>query len=180
MKHFLKAFLTASLCIFIFSAKVYSLGAGIQLGAVPGILINQDDIKFEELTANITGTFKLERLPVTAGTGLEFGKLYSDFNYGFSAFADYRAIDIQIVNTWSLYSGFGASAKFLTDDFKDWSLAAGARFFAGVNTLFYDGYLELYAQQNIVPTYLKSLNQADSSAVFMLCLPLEAGIRMHF
>ena len=180
MKHFLKAFLTASLCIFIFSAKAYSLGAGIQLGAVPGILINQDDIKFEELTANVTGTFKLERLPVTAGTGLEFGKLYSDFNYGFSAFADYRAIDIQIVNTWSLYSGFGASAKLLTDDFKDWSLAAGARFFAGVNTLFYDGYLELYAQQNIVPTYLKSLNQADSSAAFMLCLPFEAGLRMHF
>ena len=85
----------------------------------------------------------------------------------FSAFADYRTIDIQLVNTWSLYSGFGASAKFLTDDFKDWSLAAGARFFAGVNTLFYDGYLELYAQQNFVPTYLKSLDQADRPAAFM-------------
>ena len=91
-----------------------------------------------------------------------------------------KTIDIQIVNTWSLYSGFGASAKFLTDDFKDWSLAAGARFFAGVNTLFYDGYLELYAQQNIVPTYLKKLGQGDSDASFMLCLPFEAGLRMHF
>ena len=180
MKSLLKVFLTSCLLILILPAKAYSLGAGIQLGAVPGILINQDDIKFEELTANITGTFKLERLPVTAGTGLEFGKLYSDFNYGFSAFADYRAIDLQLVNTWSLYSGFGASAKFLTKDFKNWSLAAGARFFAGVNTLFYDGYLELYAQQNIVPTYLKNLGRSDGNAAFMLCLPFEAGLRMHF
>ena len=180
MKSLLKVFLTSCLLILILPAKAYSLGAGIQLGAVPGILINQDDIKFEELTANVTGTFKLERLPVTAGTGLEFGKLYSDFNYGFSAFADYRTIDIQIVNTWSLYSGFGASAKFLTDDFKDWSFAAGARFFAGVNTLFYDGYLELYAQQNVVPTYLKNLSRSDGNTAFMLCLPFEAGLRMHF
>ena len=180
MKSLLKVFLTSCLLIPILPAKAYSLGAGIQLGAVPGILINQDDIKFEELTANITGTFKLERLPVTAGTGLEFGKFYSDFNYGFSAFADYRTIDIQIVNTWSLYSGFGANAKFLTDDFKDWSFAAGARFFAGVNTLFYDGYLELYAQQNVVPTYLKNLGRSDGNAAFMLCLPFEAGLRMHF
>ena len=180
MKSLLKVFLTSCLLILILPAKAYSLGAGIQLGAVPGILINQDDIKFEELTANITGTFKLERLPVTAGTGLELGKVYSDFNYGFSAFADYRAINLQLVNTWSLYSGFGASAKLLTDDFKDWSIAAGARFFAGVNTLFYDGYLELYAQQNFVPTYLKNLGRSDGNAAFMLCLPFEAGLRMHF
>ena len=180
MKGHFKAFFAAALLILFFPVKANCLGAGIQFGAVPGILFNQDDIKLEELTANITGTFKLERLPVTAGTGLEFGKLYSDFNYGFSAFADYRAIDLQLVNTWSLYSGFGASAKFLTDDFKDWSLAAGARFFAGVNTLFYDGYLELYAQQNVVPTYLKNLGRSDGNAAFMLCLPFEAGLRMHF
>ena len=180
MKSLLKVFLTSCLLILILPAKAYSLGAGIQFGTVPGILFNQDDIKLEELTANITGTFKMERLPITAGTGLELGKLYSAFNFGLSAFADYRAIDIQLVNTWSLYSGFGASAKLLTDDFEDWNLAAGARFFAGVNTLFYDGYLELYAQQNVVPTYLKNLGRSDGNAAFMLCLPFEAGLRMHF
>ena len=37
----------------------------------------------------------------------ESGKLFSDFNYGFSVFADYWAVDLQIKNTWSFYSGFG-------------------------------------------------------------------------
>ena len=180
MKHILKVFFTISVLLLFIPGKAFSLGAGIQIGAVPGLLINQDNVQFENLTGNITGTFKMERLPVTAGTGIELGKVFSDFNFGFSAFADYRAIDLQLINIWSLYSGFGASAKLLTDDFEDWKLAAGARFFAGMNWLFYDGYIELYAQQNIVPTYLKDLKQTDTSAAFMLCLPFEAGLRMHF
>ena len=180
MTRHIKQSLAASFIFFLLSFPLPALGAGIQLGGIPGLFINQDQVKIENITANLSGSFKMERLPVTLGSGVEFGKLFSDFNYGFSLFADYRAIDLQIQNTWSFYSGFGASIKVLTSDFSEWSLAAGSRFFAGCNWLFYDGYLELYLQQNIVPTYLKDLNSSETEAGFILCLPLEAGIRMHF
>ena len=172
MKRNIKILLTALIFVFSFSTKAFALGAGIQIGVVPGILINQDDVKLENITGNVTGTFRMERLPLTVGSGLEFGKVFSDFDYGFSLFADYRAIDFQLINTWNFYSGFGAVAKLLTSDFSDWNVAAGVRFFAGMNWLFYDGYLELYAQQNVVPTYFKN--------DFILCLPFEAGVRTHF
>ncbi len=167
-----KIALAAAGLLFLFTGKIFALGAGAQIGFVPGLLINQDDISLENTTANVTGTFKLERIPLTVGSGIELGKIYSDTGYVFSLYADYRTIDVQLKNTWSFYSGFGASLKFLTADFDSWKLAAGARFFAGCNWLFYDGYLELYVQQNLVPTYF------DKD--FMLCLPLETGLRMHF
>lgn len=172
MKRIIKILSIALFILLCFSTKIFALGAGAQIGGIPGLLINQDDISLENITANITGTFKMERVPLIIGSGLEFGKIYSDSEYGFSLFADYRTIDVQLINTWSFYSGFGASLKFLTRDFSDWSIAAGARFFAGMNWLFYDGFLELYVQQNVVPTYLNN--------DFILCLPLETGVRMHF
>ena len=83
-------------------------------------------------------------------------------------------------NLRNLYSGFGTSAKLLTKDFDCWTLAAGIRFFAGIEWLFYDGFFEVYAQQNVVPTYIKNLCVSDSEPGFMLCLPFETGLRMHF
>ena len=172
MKHTIKLALAAFTLLFCFTTKIFALGAGAQIGGVPGLLINQDDISLENMTANVTGTLRMERVPLTIGSGLEFGKIYSDSGFGFSLFADYRTIDVQLMNTWSFYSGFGATVKFLTNDFADWSIATGARFFAGMNCFFYDGYLEFYVQQNVVPTYLNS--------DFILSLPLETGVRMHF
>ena len=180
MKRTIKIAGIALLLLFCFTTKIFALGAGAQIGCIPGLLINQDDISLENMTANITGSFKMERVPLTLGSGIEFGKIYSDFGYGFSLFADYRTLDLQLKNTWSFYSGFGASVKFLTDYFTNWVFATGARFFAGTSWLFYDGYLELYLQQNLVPTYVKNLKQSEQEPDFMLCLPLEAGIRFHF
>ena len=172
MKRRIKFFFIAAFSIFSFSTKGFALGAGIQFSGIPGLLINQDEVTLGNMTGNVTGTYRLERVPLTVGSGLEFGEVYSDFDYGFSLFADYRAFNFQLINAWSFYSGFGAVAKLLTSDFSDWNVAAGARFFAGMNWLFYDGYLELYVQQNVVPTYLRN--------DFMLNLPLETGVRMHF
>lgn len=180
MKHYIKRLLISTAIIFLFSNNIFSLGAGIQFGGIPGLLINQEEISLENISVNITGTFRMERLPLTLGSGLEFGKINSDSGYGMSIFADYRALDLQLKNTWSFYSGFGTSLKFLTNDFDKWTLAAGARFFAATSWLFYDGYLELYLQQNLVPTYLKVLGNSEKEADFILCLPLEAGIRFHF
>lgn len=178
MKHFIKSF-SAALLFILFTSKAFATGAGVQSGAVPGIIINQESAKLENFTGSLTGNMKFSKIPVVIGAGFEAGKLYSDFDFGLSAFADYWFLDLQLINTWSFYSGFGASGKLLTADFKDWNLEAGARFFAGMNYLFWDGYLEIYAQQTIVPTYICNLRKPYSGS-FMLCLPVEAGVRMHF
>ena len=114
----------------------------------------------------------MERIPLTVGSGIEIGNFFSEFDYGISLFSDFRAIDFQLVNTFNIYSGIGASVKFLTTDFSNWFISAGARLFAGINWFLYDGYLEFYAQQNVVPTYIKN--------TFIMCLPFETGMRMHF
>jgi len=180
MKHILKTSLTLTAILFLFTSKIFATGAGFQVGLVPGVFVNETTAQVKNLTGNLTGTIRMSKIPVVAGAGVEAGKLFSDFNYGLSAFADYWAIDVQIKNTWSFYSGFGFSGKLLTSDFKNWNFAAGARFFVGTNYTFYDNYLEVYAQQNIVPTYLKNLNASGTDGTFMVCFPFEAGLRMHF
>lgn len=180
MQHTKKIATVTALFILFISTKLFAIGAGIQAGIYPGLFINENSVKVEQFTGRILGTIRLSRIPMTAGFGLEAGKASSDFAYGFTGFADYYALDLQIKNTWNLYSGFGAEVSFLSTDFKDWGMTAGARFFAGMNWLFWDNYLELYVQQNMVPTWAKNLSASDSKAGFMLALPLDAGIRFHF
>lgn len=180
MKTHYKSLFIILLCLTFFTSRIFAIGAGIQAGIIPGFLIDEKQSSPNGFTGNITGTLSLFRFPLTAGSGLVFGKSASVSNFGFSAFADYRVLDLQLHKNWLFYSGFGASAKILTSDFSAWQLTAGARFFLGVKTTIYDGFLELYGQQNLVPTYVKNLNDSAAKADFMLCLPLEAGIRMHF
>lgn len=180
MKNYKKITLLSLLFLFCFSTKLFAIGAGVQVSGNPGLLINEEGVKLERLSGRLTGTIRFSRLPLAIGFGLEAGKNASDFSYGFSGFADYYAIDYQIKNTWNLYSGFGAEGSLLTTNFDKWTLTAGARFFVGMNWLFYDNYLEIYCQQNLVPSYIKNLNDIASKGGFLLGLPFEAGIRMHF
>jgi len=166
--------------LFIILSKASATGAGIQVGLKPHCLINQDGNTFKDFSGTLTGTLRFSRIPLVIGGGFEAGKIEINKNpsqdsaaFGFSAFADYWIADIQLINTCSFYSGFGACINLLTPNFKDFSYSAGARFFAGLDWLFYDNFLELFAQQNIVPTI-------KSNGDFFIALPLEAGIRMHF
>ena len=170
MQH--KKIITLSLLFFLLVTGLFATGAGVQVGGNPGIFINEDTAKLEKFSGTITGTMRLSRLPVAFGFGFEAGSYFSDFAFGLKGFADYYTVDLQLENTWNLISGFGAQASFITSDFSDWTFIAGPRFFIGVNRLFYDNYLEVFAQQNIVPSFSKE--------AFFLDLPLEAGIRMHF
>ena len=175
-----KKIILISIIFFLCLTSLSATGAGFQLGGNPGLLFKDGQVKCEKLSATATGTIKLSRLPLTAGLGFEAGKSFSDFSYGLYAFADYWLIDLQLKNTWNFYSGLGACGSLLTSDFKNFGMTAGARIFAGTNWLFWDNYLELYLQQNIVPSYAVNLNKPDSDGSFMLCFPLEAGLRFHF
>ena len=180
MNHSKKILTLSLLFVLSFTSKFFATGAGIQLTGKPGLLVYEDGVKFEQFTGRLVGTIKSGRLPMATGFGFEAGKAGSEFAYGFTGFADYYAIDLQLKNTWNFYSGFGAEISFLTSDFKNWGMSAGARFFAGMNWLFWDNALEAYVQQNIVPAYSKNLSVSNSKGAFILGLPLDVGIRFHF
>ena len=180
MNHYRKITAVTALLVLCLTSKIFATGAGVQLSGNPGLFINEETVKLEKLTGKAVGTIRFSRIPVSVGFGLEAGKNFSEFAYGLTGFADYYAVDLQLKNTWNLYSGFGAEGSILTQKFEDWTVSAGARFFLGTNWLFWDNYLEFYIQQNVVPGFSKNLSAPDSKAAFMLNLPFEAGIRLHF
>ena len=94
MRHPVKSAIAIILFLLSASTRLFATGAGTQLGCNPGILINESDRKLEMFTGNITGTVRLSRFPIVAGAGFEGGKLYSDFDYGFSVFADFVSLII--------------------------------------------------------------------------------------
>ena len=156
--------------ILLLSSKVFASGAGVHIG-----------IKNGGLMTSLSGSYKMGRIPLVMGTSLEAGINKEDkANFGFSAFSDYWLFDLQIKNTWNFYTGLGANAGLLTSNFSNWDFFAGARIFSGMNWLFYDNYMELFLQQNFVPTYQTALNSSSDQSFFTFLFPLELGLRLHF
>ncbi len=182
MKFSKKIIVSGLFFILSLSSKIFATGAGVQLSAKPSLLVNEKGVDFEQFTGRLIGTVKLSRIPMAAGFGFEAGKSGSAFAYGFTGFADYYAVDLQLKNTWNFYSGFGAEGSLLTSDFNKWGMAAGARFFIGMNWLFWDNYLEFYIQQNAIPAYTRSLSSSSSGSkgTFIFSFPFESGLRFHF
>ncbi|MCR4580849.1 MAG: hypothetical protein K5681_10945 [Treponema sp.] len=177
MKHLKRSI--ASLVIFctIFISS-YATGAGAQLGIFPAAIINQDICKADTFEVNATGTVRCSSIPLVFGLGLTFGSVASNEELGLSAFADWWIIDSQIKNTWNIYSGFGVSAGLKLDFNNSFYLTTGPRFFLGTNLLFLDHFIEVYAQQNLVPSLCMTMGSSDK--LFRLYLPFEAGLRLHF
>ena len=167
--------------ILLFSSKVFATGAGVHAGIKPGLFISDDGIKSGGVMTNVSGSYRPGRFPLVMGTSIEAGfDRDGGVLTGLSAFADYWIFDVQIKNTWNFYTGLGAAAGILTPDFDYWNVYAGARVFSGMNWLFYDNYLELFVQQNVVPVYQRGINGSSDNALFTLLFPLELGIRFHF
>ena len=168
--------MTILTCLFTFQA--FSIGAGIQFGLCPAFDINASEIKNTDFEGNITGSLKLFRLPVNLGLGLNFGVEKSLLSFGLAAFTDYWVLDMQLVNTWNFYAGIGAYLKLMTNSCWNIQSTIGSRFFAGMNWLFIDNYLEYYVQINTIPSYVR--NFSDRNGFFRLITPLETGLRVHF
>ncbi|MCR5189245.1 MAG: hypothetical protein K6C97_09945 [Treponema sp.] len=162
----------------LFSFNTFALGAGVQIGLIPAFDINQDGIKVNDFEANLTGTVKLFRIPAAFGFGMNAGMEDSKFIFGAAGFFDYWVMDLQLKNTWNLYSGFGLYGKFMFNTDSKAQTSIGPRFFLGCNWLFIDNYLEYYAQITAIPTYVRNLS--DSRGFFRLNLPFETGLRLHF
>lgn len=167
-----------SLILGLFSFKTFSLGAGFQVGLIPALDINQDNIKLDDFETNITGTIKLFRIPGTLGLGLNIGKENSLYLLGLAGFIDYWTIDYQIKNTWNIYSGCGIYSKFMVNSNSKFQISLGPRFFLGCNWLFVDNFIEFYTQITTIPTYVRNIS--DHTGFIRVNIPFETGLRFHY
>ena len=186
-----KKILSFVFCVcFLFCTRVFSIGAGVQIGAGPSFLdfsgTPQDEFSngashFE----NITGTLKFFRIPLVIGFGIESGSYDNDFAIGASAFADLWLINLQKdYENWLFYSGVGLSGDILFSVNKNTFGSYGLRIFFGVDWPLMDNFLELYVQATsnifIIPG-----NTSQKAGDFLLGdvgvrIPVEMGIRFHF
>lgn len=174
--------------VFFISASIFALGAGVQFGASPSFYnlrtsdSNQNNFS-TEFSGNITGTIRFFRLPLVLGFGIETSTIQGDFLPGFSGFADFWFINLQIKNNWNFYSGAGISGVFLIhfSNEKHFFGSGGLRFFCGVETVLLDNFTELYVQLTGNPN-ICSLPQKSSqkNVAFCIKVPIEVGIRFHF
>lgn len=160
-----------SFIIFIcISFNCYSNGAGIQFSAIPST---------EGITADVKGTMRLMELPLSFGFGFECGSRNDEFKLGLSGYSDYWLLDLQLYNTLSFFAGPGIGIHVLTDNDLNFSGIAGLRAIIGFDWLFYDHYLELFAQGGVEPGIAVPFSNPESSQ-FNLNFPCEIGLRVHF
>ena len=160
---------------------LHATGAGVQAGFFPAAAISEEGFSAGAAELNLTGTMRFTRIPLTFGAGLTAGCLESGTSIGLSSFADYWISDAQIKDNWNIYTGFGALLSLQYDFEDDWSITAGPRFFAGMDWIFIDNYIEFYVQQNVVPAlYLPFSTSLPTEKGFLLMFPFEAGVRLHF
>lgn len=164
-----RIFFTA-ICFFILTLNVYSLGTGVQISAIP----NKDGIN-----GDIKCSFRLMKFPVVLGSGFEAGVYKEDFTFGLTESADYWIIDTQLHNTINLYAapGIGLHVDF-NKDFAATGIV-GLRAIIGINKLFYDNYMELYAQAGVEPGLVIPFT-SNPELGFNLGFPCEIGLRFHY
>ena len=186
-----KKILSLVFCVcFLFCTRVFSIGAGVQIGAGPSFLDFSETPQNEFSNGashfeNITGTLKFFRIPLVIGFGIESGSYDNDFAIGASAFADYWLLNLQKdYENWLFYSGIGLSGDILFSVNKNTFGSYGLRIFFGVDWPLMDNFLELYVQATsnifIIPG-----NTFQKAGDFLLGdvgvrIPVEMGIRFHF
>ena len=186
-----KKILSFVFCVcFLFCTRVFSIGAGVQIGAGPSFLDFSETPQNEFFNGashfeNITGTLKFFRIPLVIGFGIESGSYDNDFAIGASAFADLWLINLQKdYENWLFYSGVGLSGDILFSVNKNTFGSYGLRIFFGVDWPLMDNFLELYVQATsnifIIPG-----NTFQKAGDFLLGdvgvrIPVEMGIRFHF
>lgn len=174
----MKKYLIIISLLLLSSFKISAIGAGAQCSIIPSLTPSSSSINYKGLNASITGTIKFMRIPASFGFGLETGDNSETFSFGINCFFDYYFIDTQIKNNWNFYSGLGISGKLLTNKDLFWQTGANFRILAGANCLLYDNYLELYGQFAIAPGLVKAFS--ESNCLFVINLPVEIGMRVHF
>ncbi len=171
-----KIILVSSLFLFIV-APFFSLGSGFQATVTPEVHFNSTSLF--SLNYDISGSYRFDKHPVVLGAGIN--AFYADdFFFGLSVFSNYWFINTQVHNTLNFYSAIGVKGDFSTNFKQSYDIKAGIPFTFGLTKLFYDGYLELYGEQSIKPTFVYEIKPLMTAYHFSLAFPVTFGVRFHF
>lgn len=167
----------------IFASNLFAVGAGLQAGFRPSFLLDSKAKQIEEkpiflgFGGNVSGTLKLDRIPVILATGINLSSEKDIFTVGINASCDFY-YENQIFNTLNFSTGIGPSLDILYSQDSVLQINPGFRFFAGLNKYFLDGYIEIFARQIINPVY--RLDPINKKSCFGMDFPFETGLRFHF
>lgn len=168
-------------CTF-FMSSLFSAGAGIQVEAISPLRFRNVNLdKAVDYSADYEfmclGTLKSDRYPFVVGAGINTWKEDDKIRFGGAGFFDFPFLDWQMENNWNVNLGFGVTYTFGYTDSKGFNYSFGERLFAGTSWILYDGYLELYIQQNLEN---RKVVQKNAPTQYLFCLPTDIGVRWHF
>ena len=164
----------------LFTNKLFATGVGIQIQAISPLSfyhfsldkISNYSMDYEFLCL---GTMKLERYNLIFGTGMNIGKEKDTIYFGNSGYLDYLFFDNQIKNNWNFNMGTGLNYSLMFAKEYGLKSSISGRLFLGMSWILFDGYIELYLQQNIGDRIY--LNEPITNC---LIFPTAIGIRWHY
>jgi hypothetical protein len=165
--------LLAVCAAFIISAScgIFAMGVGPQLNTDPVIVPGDGS----GVSYGVGCSAKFDSLPIYWALSTNFGN--GVFLNG-ELTGDYWMKHAKIQGLWSWYWGLGAavSTQFSADNF---TIAAGPRGVVGMNWIFCDGFLELYAQGVVQPEFAITFGDDDGVSL-PIYLPFNSGLRFWF
>ena len=167
-----KKFLFISILLFnlIFSSKLFSLGIGAQIHAIPAINFTQTS------TTNFGAacSIKLDRLPLIFSISTDLNLFNKEVILGLTS--DYWLFNPYTTNSFKFFIGTGINIETIicSDNF---GLEVSPRAILGVNYLLFDGFFELFLQQGI-EFGIKNMFLSNSKTEYKINLPIELGFRV--
>lgn len=151
----------------IFCLNVFSMGIGPQLDFTTGT--DGNDTIFQ---AGISCSIKNDNFPLVISVATDYD--FSENSFNTSVTGDYWLFNPMLGDHCSFFAGSGAYVGGTFFDDKAFFCAA-PRFVLGFSWIFYDGFLEYFAQAAIQPEW-----NIGGTTEFDLKIPFNAGIRLYF
>lgn len=155
------------IAILIFGAKAFSMGIGPQLDFTTGT--DENETIFQ---AGISCSIRSDNFPLVISVATDYDFSANSFNMFITG--DYWLFNPMIGNYCSFFAGSGACVGGSFFDDKAFFCAA-PRFVLGFSWIFYDGFLEYFAQAAVQPEW-----KIGRTTEFEFKIPCNAGIRLYF
>lgn len=170
------------LICFFSMCSLFGMGAGIQVEAISPLRFRNVNLdRAVDYSADYEfmclGTIRSDRYPFIVGAGINTWKEDGKIRLGGAGFFDFPVIDLQMKNNWNVNFGAGVTYTFGYTGSNGFGYSLGERLFAGTGWTLYDGYLELYIQQNMEN---RRIVKKNAPVHFLFCFPTDIGVRWHF
>ncbi len=156
-----------TLCFLIFGANVFAMGIGPQIDFTTGA--DEGNAIFQ---AGISCSIKNDNFPLVISVATDYN--FSENSFNASVTGDYWLLNPMVGDYCSFFAGPGAYAGGTFFDDKAFFCAA-PRLVLGFSWIFYDGFLEYFAQAAVQPEW-----KIGENCGFSLKIPCNAGIRLYF